>query len=206
MPKKYKPEGEQPEGFRILRETEGFRILTRTIGKGAAESTESLGTSSYTNYKLEANEAKRDEEIQPEARRIKRPTEVARLQAELSSDNTKRVEDNSAADKKKKGQLHVTTLSGKNCKEKRKGTRDCAEAEDWEESKKTFLEEGTTYLNKVCQKMAMDRKTRDTGMEPTVRYSSPLLTDVNESGDSSGYSTQRPVSYTHLTLPTIYSV
>ena len=145
MPKKYKTEGKQPEGFRILRETEGFRILTRTIGKGAAESTESLGTSSYTNYKLEANEAKQDEEIQPEARRIKRPAEVARLRAELSSDNTKRVEDNSAVDKKKKGQLHVTTLSGKNCKDKRKGARNCAEAEDWEESKKTFLEEGTIY-------------------------------------------------------------
>ena len=39
--------------------------------------------------------------------------------------------------------------------------------------------------------MAMDQRTKDTGMEPTVRYSSPLLTDVNESGDSSGYPTQR---------------
>ena len=191
MPKKYKTEGKQPEGFRILRETEGFRILTRILREGAAESTKSSGTSSYANYKFEAKEAKRDEEIQLEAKRIERPTGVARLEAESAIDNTKKVEDNSTVDQKKKGQLHVTTLSVEDCNEKRKGARNCAKAEDWEESKKTFLEEGTTYLNKVCQKMAMDQRTKDTRMEPTVRYSSPLLTDVNESGDSSGYRTQR---------------
>ena len=183
---------ETPKEHQIeKKQSEWFRILNRTMEKGAAELTESSGTSSYMDYKPEAKDTKRDEEIKPEARRIERPNEVARLQAGLSSNNTKDVKDNSAVDKKKEEQLHVTTLSSDNSKEKRKSAEDCAKAKDGEECRKTFLEDGTTYLNNVCRKMAADQETRDAEMKSIVEHFRTLLTDGNGSGDSSKYQTQR---------------
>ena len=134
-------------------------------------------TSSATDYTPEAKKVRREEEMIGEARRIERPNEDARLQAEpaKSAQNAKSAELAKSEDNAKSVNIFYDLLASKEFKdflnkevpcessqEKRKNIRNCAKTEHWENHRKTFLEDGTTYLTNVCRKWRKIKREKTT--------------------------------------------
>ena len=161
-------------------------------GYETAGTSESSRISSSTEYTPTVKKARRDEEMIHEARRIERPNEVARLQAELSNQTAKTIDVVIGLTKKNFNNFLVKRNKEwspcKICEEKGKGAMGCAKTEYWEKHRQIFLENSRNYLNR---KMATKNKTKDTKMGPTANHSSSLLTDGCKLGNSSKYQTQR---------------
>ena len=161
------------------------------IGYGTTGTSESSRTSSSTEYTPTVKKARRDEEMIHEARRIERPNEVARLQAELSNQIAKTIDVVIGLTKKKFNDFLVKRNKEwspcKLCKEEGKGAMGCAKTEYWEKHRQIFLNKGRDYLT---IKMREQQKTKDIGKKLTAIHSRPLLTDRSELA-SSEYQTQR---------------
>ena len=165
------------------------------VGYEAAEISESSRVSSSTDYTPEAKKSKKNEETKNEARRIERPNEVARLQAEPSGEDIKITDAVYSLLRKDFTNKTIIPLIKEllpcqTCKDKGKSAMECAKTEHWERNSEPYLEDGITRLVNICRKRAADKETKDTEMGSTANHSSSLLTDRCKLENSSEYQTQ----------------
>ena len=165
------------------------------VGYETAETNESSRVSSSTDYTPEAKKSRKDEETINEARRIERPNEVARLQAEPSREDIKITDAVYSLLRKDFTNKTIIPLIKEllpcqTCKDKGKSAMECAKTEHWERNSEPYLEDGITCLVDICRKRAADKKTKDTEMGSTANHSSSLLTDRCKLENSSEYQTQ----------------
>ena len=165
------------------------------VGYETAETSESSRVSSSTDYTPEAKKSRKDEETINEARRIERPNEVARLQAEPSGEDIKITDAIYSLLRKDLTNKTIIPLIKEllpcqTCKDKGKSDMECAKTEHWERNSEPYLKDGITCLVDICRKRAADKETKDNKMGSTANHSSSLLTDGCKLGTSSEYQTQ----------------
>ena len=165
------------------------------VGYEAAEISKSSRVSSSTDYTPETKKSKKNEETKNEARRIERPNEVARLQAEPSGEDIKITDAVYSLLRKDFTNKTIIPLIKEllpcqTCKDKGKSAMECAKTEHWERNSEPYLEDGITRLVNICRKRAADKETKDTEMGSTANHSSSLLTDRCKLENSSEYQTQ----------------